>query len=258
LDVTKGFSRASSILSRQAAADFALVPPALRRKLKEMFGTESPEEVVRQIISEVRDRGDKALFDLTLKIDRIELASLEIGREEIAGAYREVDDGLVAALKLAAERIRAFHEVQRAGLGEGFSAAGVGQMVRPLERVGVYAPGGSFAYPSTVLMTAVPAGVAGVKEIILATSPRAGGRVPPLTLVAADIAGVSRVFGIGGAQAIASVSAGRRRLPRWPTAPARFPGWTKSAGRAISSWCWLKRWSTAQLISMAFKGPARC
>jgi len=214
LEIIEGFSRAELALSRKATADFYQFPPALRQKLKKMFGTESPEEVVEQIISEVRNRGDKALFDLTLKIDRVELTSLEIGRQEIASAYREVDAELVSALKLAAERIRVFHERQRDSLGKGFSASGVGQLMRPLECVGVYAPGGIASYPSTVLMTAIPARVAGVKEVILATSPRAGGRVPPPTLVASDIAGVNRVFGVGGAQAIAALAFGTQSIPK--------------------------------------------
>ena len=214
MEIIEGFSRAELALSRKATADFYQFPPALRQKLKKMFGTESPEEVVEQIISEVRNRGDKALFDLTLKIDRVELTSLEIGRQEIASAYREVDAELVSALKLAAERIRVFHERQRDSLGKGFSASGVGQLMRPLECVGVYAPGGIASYPSTVLMTVIPARVAGVKEVILATSPRAGGRVPPLTLVASDIAGVNRVFGVGGAQAIAALAFGTQSIPK--------------------------------------------
>jgi len=214
LEIIEGFSRAESALSREAAADLYQIPPALRQKLKKMFGTESPEEVVKQIIGEVRNRGDKALFDLTLKIEGVELTSLEIGRQEIAGAYREVDAELVSALKLAAERIRVFHERQRDSLGKGFSASGVGQLMRPLECVGVYAPGGIAAYPSTVLMTVIPARVAGVREVILATSPRAGGRVPPATLVASDIAGVKRVFGVGGAQAIAALAFGTQSIPR--------------------------------------------
>jgi histidinol dehydrogenase len=137
-----------------------------------------------------------------------------VGRQEIASAYDEVSPELVAALKLAAERIRAFHGEQKSSLGRGFSSQGVGQLVRPLERVGVYAPGGIAPYPSTVLMTAVPARVAGVGEVILATAPKDGGTVPAPTLVAADIAGVSRVFRVGGAQAIAALALGTKTIPR--------------------------------------------
>ncbi len=214
LEIIEGFQRAKSALSREVAADFYRVSPALRQGLKEMFGTEDPEEVVTQITSAVRNRGDKALLELTSKIDGVELTSLEADKGQIASAYHEVDSELVAALKLAAERIGAFHERQRGSLGEGFFTQGVGQMMRPLERVGVYAPGGTASYPSTVLMTAIPARVAGVKEIILATSPKSGGLVPPSILVAADIAGVSRVFGVGGAQAIAALAFGTESIPK--------------------------------------------
>ncbi len=214
LEIIEGFQRAKSALSREVAADFYRVSPALRQGLKEMFGTEDPEEVVTQITSAVRNRGDKALLELTSKIDGVELTSLEADKGQIASAYHEVDAELVAALKLAAERIGAFHERQRDSLGEGFFTQGVGQMMRPLERVGVYAPGGTASYPSTVLMTAIPARVAGVKEIILATSPKSGGLVPPSILVAADIAGVSRVFGVGGAQAIAALAFGTESIPK--------------------------------------------
>ena len=214
MEIIEGFARAEAALSRRAAADFYQVSPLLRQRLEEMFAAGDPEVVVRQIISEVSSRGDKALIELTAKIDGVELDSLEVSKEQVAGAYREVAPELVSALKFAAERIRAFHQRQRDSLGNGFSMPGVAQVLRPLERVGVYAPGGMAAYPSTVLMTAIPARVAGVKEVILATSPRAAGLVPPATLVAADIAGVDRVFSVGGAQAISALAFGTESVPR--------------------------------------------
>ena len=214
MEIIEGFARAEAVLSRRAAADFYQVSPLLRQRLEEMFAAGDPEAVVRQIISEVSSRGDKALIELTAKIDGVELASLEVSKEQVAGAYREVAPELVSALKFAAERIRAFHQRQRDSLGNGFSMPEVAQILRPLERVGVYAPGGMAAYPSTVLMTAIPARVAGVKEVILATSPRAAGLVPPATLVAADIAGVDRVFSVGGAQAISALAFGTESVPR--------------------------------------------
>ena len=214
MEIIEGFARAEAVLSRRAAADFYQVSPLLRQRLEEMFATGDPEVVVRQIISEVSSRGDKALIELTAKIDGVELDSLEVSKEQVAAAYREVAPELVSALKFAAERIRAFHQRQRDSLGNGFSMPEVAQILRPLERVGVYAPGGMAAYPSTVLMTAIPARVAGVKEVILATSPRAAGLVPPATLVAADIAGVDRVFSVGGAQAISALAFGTESVPR--------------------------------------------
>ena len=214
LEIIEGFPQAKAALSRKVTADFYRVSPALRKKLREMFGTEEPEAAVRQIISQVRSGGDKALVELTSRIDGVRLNSLEVERQELESAYQQIEPELVAALKLAAERIRAFHERQRDSLGKGFSMPGVGQLVRPLERVGVYAPGGRASYPSTVLMTAIPAKVAGVKEVILATAPKAGGRLLPATLVAADMAGVSRVFRVGGAQAIAALALGTESIPK--------------------------------------------
>jgi len=214
LEIIEGFSPAKSVLSRQVAADFYLASPALKQRLQEMFGTEDPEQAVRQIINEVGNRGDKALLDLTLKIDGIQLTSLEASKEQITNAYREIDSELVSALKLAAERIRSFHARQRDSMGRGFIKQGLGQLIRPLERVGIYAPGGTTSYPSTVLMTAIPAKVAGVKEVILASSPRAKGVIPPATLVAADIASVDRIFGVGGAQAIAALALGTESIPK--------------------------------------------
>jgi histidinol dehydrogenase len=214
LEIIEGFPKAKAALSRQVTADSYQVSPALRKKLKEMFATEEPEAAVKQIISQVRSRGDKALIELTTKIDGVRLGSLEVEKEALKRAYQQVAPELVAALELATGRIKAFHERQRDGLGNGFSMPGVGQLLRPLERVGVYAPGGSASYPSTVLMAAIPARVAGVREVILATAPKADGLPPPPTLVAADIAGVSRVFRVGGAQAIAALAFGTESIPK--------------------------------------------
>jgi len=208
------FSEAKLELSRKVTADFTSVSPSLRKSLKEMFGTEDPEQAVRRIIAEVRTGGDAALKRLVRNIDRVELESLEVTKDEIKAAYDKVEPELVAALKLAAARIQSFHTRQKDGLKQLPVKDGAGQVIRPLERVGVYAPGGTASYPSTVLMTAVPARVAGVKEVILATSPMAGGGVPPITLVAADIAGVDRVFSIGGAQAVAALAYGTESVPK--------------------------------------------
>ena len=194
MKIIEGFQSAKPILSRQAPTEFYPVSPTLRQRIKEVFGTDDPEQAVRQIINEVRSRGDAALFDYTLKIDRIKLTSLEVSKEQITNAYREVDSELVSALKLAAERIRAFHLTQKDNIWRGTTKQGSGQLIRPLERIGIYVPGGTACYPSTVLMTAIPAKVAGVNEVILVTPPRLNGAVPPLTLVAADTAEVDRIF----------------------------------------------------------------
>ena len=212
--IIEGFQSAKSALTRQPLSELYSVSPAVKQRLKEMFGTEDPETAVRQIINEVCQRGDTALFDYTFKIDGVKLTSLEVGREQVTSAYREVNEELVSALKLAAERIRVFHSAQKDNIWHELTGQGLGQLIRPLERVGVYVPGGTASYPSTVLMTAIPAKVAGVKEIILVTPPKSDGAVPPLTLVAADIAGVDRIFGIGGAQAIAALAFGTESIPR--------------------------------------------
>ena len=179
-----------------------------------MFGTDDPEQAVRQIISKVQKRGDAALLDLTLKIDGIKLTSLEIKKEQIASAYQEVGKELLSALRLAAERIGSFHRVQKDNIWHEMTGADSGQLIRPLERVGIYVPGGTASYPSTVLMTAIPAKVAGVNEVILVTPPKKDGTVPSATLVAADIAAVDHIFCVGGAQAIAALAYGTGSIPR--------------------------------------------
>jgi len=198
LIIIEGFQQAKSVLSREARTEFY---------------QSDLEPTVRQIIDEVRSRGDAALFDYTLRIDGIKLTSLEVSKKQVASAYQEVSPELVSALRLAAERIRSFHNAQKDNIWGEFTRLGLSQLMRPLERVGVYAPGGTASYPSTVLMTAIPARVAGVKEVILATPPRLQGAVPPPTLVAADIAEVDRIFSVGGAQAIAALAFGTESIP---------------------------------------------
>ena len=214
MKIIEGFELTKQALSRPVPAELYAAPTALKRKLKELFGTDEPEAAVRQIIDEVRQRGDTALFDYTLKIDQIKLTSLEVSQKQVEAAYQEVKTELVTALKLAADRIRIFHLAQKKRLRSGVTLPGLNQLIRPLEHVGVYAPGGTASYPSTVLMTAIPARVAGVKEIILMTPPKADGSVPSLTLTAAKIAGVDRIFSIGGAQAIAALAFGTESIPR--------------------------------------------
>ncbi len=194
MKIINGFKLAEEVLSRRASTEFY---------------DNNLEPEVKQIIDEVRGGGDAALFGFTLKFDRVKLSSLEVSPKQVKDAYRRVDEELVSALKLAAERIGSFHHKQKDGLAK----AGAGQLIRPLERVGVYAPGGTASYPSTVLMTAIPARVAGVKEVILTTPPGPDGTVPPPTLVAADIAGVARIFSVGGAQAIAALAFGTDSVP---------------------------------------------
>jgi len=201
LKIIEGFESAKSVLSRMGPA-------------KEAPDVDDREQTVRQVINDVRRRGDNAILDYTLKFDGVKLASLEITKEQINSAYREVNTELVSALKLAAERIRSFHAAQRDGTRGGTFGPNLAQVMRPIQRAGVYVPGGTASYPSTVLMTAIPARVAGVEEIIMTTPPGADTSVPALTLVAADIAQIDRVFSVGGAQAIAALAFGTESIPK--------------------------------------------
>jgi len=217
LKVIKGFTSAKAVLSRPVPDEFYPTSLTLELKPKNLPPRDKAERDVRKIIDEVREHRDKAVHAYTSKYDGLELASLEVSKEQIASAYQAVDKDnkkLVGALKMAAERIGSFHRAQRDNIWHEVAVSSSGQLVRPLERVGLYIPGGTVAYPSTVLMTAIPAKVAGVNEVILVTPPRASGAVPPSILVAADIAGVDRVFRIGGAQAIAALAFGTESIPK--------------------------------------------
>jgi histidinol dehydrogenase len=173
------------------------------------------ESRVRAILNEVASRGDDALREYTARFDGVQLTHLEVTSEELHRAQAEVSTPVAEALQLAAERIRRFHEHQkRTSWFEAAERGGlVGQMVTPLRRVGVYVPGGLAVYPSSVLMCAIPAQVAGVEEIILCTPPRKDGTVHPLVLMAAQQSGVSRIFKVGGAQAVAAMAYGTQSIP---------------------------------------------
>lgn len=191
------------------------IPAGMRKRIRDVFGEDlTPDEAVARIIADVRSRGDAALLDYTRRIDGVTLDSLSVSQAEIEDAYGRTDSELVGALELAAEQVRSFHQAQLRHCLDEFSEAGLGQIVRPLDRVGVYVPGGTASYPSTVLMTAIPARVSGVKEIVLATPPREGGDIPAATLAAARIAGVDAVFRVGGAQAIAAFAFGTESIPK--------------------------------------------
>jgi histidinol dehydrogenase len=200
MKIIEGFNQAQAVLSRQ--------PP------QGAPATDDREQLVRQIVNDVRHRGDAALFEYTEKLDGVRLTALEVHKGQIDSAYKEIDKGLLAALKLAAERITAYHVAQKKALVRNSKNKKLGWLIRPLEKIGVYAPGFQAPLPSTVLMTALLAKVAGVKEIIMATPPGKQGRVAPITLAAAAIAGIDRVFSIGGAQAIAALAFGTESVPR--------------------------------------------
>lgn len=214
MEIIEGFSNAKNRLSRRTVVEYGRVSPQIKQRLKEVFGRSiSPERAVAQILKEIQNGGDKAILDYTFRIDGIKLKSLEVNPKQIRQAYKSLDGKLVEALITASGRIRQFHSQQRDNLFKGVDGKDWGQLVRPLERAGIYAPGGTASYPSTVLMTAIPAKVAGVKEILLTTPPRYNGTIPAAVLAAADIAGVDRVFGIGGAQAIGALAFGTESVP---------------------------------------------
>jgi histidinol dehydrogenase len=181
----------------------------------------SIETRVAQIIDDVRARGDAAVLEYTARFDRLQagsMAELEIGRDELARALDALTPAQRDALQRAAARVRSYHERQLEACGRGFSfrdADGtlLGQKVTPLDRVGIYVPGGKAAYPSSVLMNAIPAQVAGVGEIVMVV-PAPGGERNPLVLAAAHLAGAHRVFTIGGAQAVAALAWGTATVPR--------------------------------------------
>jgi histidinol dehydrogenase len=178
-------------------------------------GAGSVESAVREIIEDVRQHGDSALLAYTARFDGAKLKSLEVtARERNVARLQDTDPYLNNALGFAADRIEKFHKACMQKYGKGFLTRGLGQQVLPLERVGIYVPGGTASYPSTVLMTAIPARVAGVKEIIMVTPCGKDGKIPANTLAAADIAGVDRIFKIGGAQAVAALAFGTKSVPR--------------------------------------------
>lgn len=173
------------------------------------------EAAVAEIIASVKEKGDAALFAYSKQFDKADLTALEVSAEETNAAMRRVNPDFIAILERAAKNIRAFHEKQKR---TGFvmdEKAGVvmGQRIIPLERVGIYVPGGTAPYPSTVLMDAIPAKLAGVSEIIMVT-PATGGNINDNILAAAKIAGVDRIFKLGGAQAVAALSYGTESVPR--------------------------------------------
>ncbi|MBR2496318.1 MAG: histidinol dehydrogenase, partial [Clostridia bacterium] len=174
------------------------------------------ESVVSEIIENVKKSGDKALFEYSLKFDKANLNSLLVSKEEFDEAFTLVDEKFIEILKSAAENIKLFHQKQVRSGFEIKKEDGViiGQKITPIEKAGLYVPGGTAAYPSTVLMDSIPAKIAGCKEICITTPPNKEGKVNPVILVSASIAGVDKVYKVGGAQAIAALAYGTETISK--------------------------------------------
>jgi len=173
-------------------------------------------DTVSEIIENVKQNGDTALFEYCEKFDKAKLASLEVTAEEIDEAFSIVEPRFIDILERAAQNIREFHakQVRNSFIINEHDGIVTGQKVTPIEKVGLYVPGGTAAYPSTVLMDSIPAKIAGCNEICITTPPSANGKVNPVILAAAKIAGVDRIFKIGGAQAIAALAYGTETVPK--------------------------------------------
>lgn len=186
----------------------------------EIFARQNTEEnvskAVSEIIAEVVKNGDKALVSYAEKFDGAKLAALEVTDAEIKEAFGAVDPAFIAVLEEAAVNIRHFHEkqVRSSFVINDKDGVVMGQKVMPIEKVGIYVPGGTAAYPSTVLMDSIPAKIAGCAEIVMVTPPLASGKVNPVILAAAKIAGIDRIFKTGGAQAVAALAYGTESVPK--------------------------------------------
>ena len=212
LNQVRGLAAAETVLTRIDPLDLATLPAAALQRTRDLFGADAtPESSIRQMLREVRDGGDAAVRRYAKLLDGADLDALEVPQSELDAAWDAAPDDLKAALELAAQRIGDFH---RATLPRDWVdlGGGLGELVRPLQRVGLYAPGGTAAYPSTVLMTAIPARVAGVGEIVL-TTPRLGNApLNPTVLAAARIAGVDAVYQVGGVPAIGALAYGTESI----------------------------------------------
>ncbi|MBV7505796.1 histidinol dehydrogenase [Bacillus sp. sid0103] len=177
-------------------------------------GTSRQVEVVKEIIAAIRTRGDEALREYTEKFDRVNLALFSVTEKEIEAAYEQIDERFIAIVREAADNIRTFHEKQLrpSWMTTEENGTVLGQKITPLDSVGVYVPGGTAAYPSSVLMNVLPAKVAGVKRIVMVSPPDDQGQLPAAVLVAAKEAGVEEIYKVGGAQAIAALAYGTESI----------------------------------------------
>ena len=186
----------------------------------EIFARVTPQfdvaAIVSDIIKNVRENGDKALFEYTERFDGARLSSLQVTKAEIDEALSLVEPRFIEVLKTAAENIRKFHQkqVRNSFIINDENGIVMGQKVIPVDAAGLYVPGGTAAYPSTVLMDAIPAKIAGVKQVVMVTPPSKDGKVNPVILAAASIAGIDKIFKIGGAQAVAALAYGTQSVPK--------------------------------------------
>ncbi len=210
-----GFKQSARLLERSDPLKSLAGQPSLIESIEGLYGESlSPARLVERIVEDVRRRGDEAVAFHTRTITGVVVPRLEVPHSELATACERVDAALVEALRVAGSRIREFHSLCAIQSGARFVDAELGRKVTPLQTVGLYVPGGRYSYPSSVLMSAIPAKVAGVDQVVVATPPNREGRVAPATLAACSIAGVDRVFAIGGAQAIAALAFGTDSVPR--------------------------------------------
>ena len=212
LKMVRGLSAAESVLTRIDPLDLSSLPEPVLQRTRDLFGPDAtPESSVLQMLREVRADGDTAVRRYAGLLDGADLETLEVPESDLDAAWDATPDDLKRALELAARRITEFHEatLPRDWVDLG---GGLGELVRPLERVGLYAPGGTAAYPSTVLMTAIPARVAGVSEVVLATPRRGQEPLNSTVLAAARIAGVDAVYQVGGVPAIGALAYGTESI----------------------------------------------
>jgi histidinol dehydrogenase len=208
-------AEARRLLTRRRGFEETALSPRMQEGVRRVFGADlSADEVVGRIVNDVRDEGDAAVRRYTAAFQGEAPAEVEVARTAWKGALERLEPALQEALWLAAEQIAAYHRKQVRTSWLDYSDEGaLGQMIRPLDRVGVYTPGGTAVYPSSLLMTAIPARVAGVQEVIVCSPTGADGEVSPLILAAAEVANVDRLFQIGGAQAIAAMAFGTETVP---------------------------------------------
>ncbi len=214
LNIVRGLKNAEDVLVRIDPLDLSSLPESVLARTRQAFGDDvTPAESVVKILADVRRDGDAAVRHYAKLLDGADLENFRIDDAEVADAKKRVSPELRESLELAAARIRSFHE-STMPVDWMDSQQGLGELVRPLDRVGLYAPGGTAAYPSTVLMTAIPARVAGVREVILTTPRRGEEPLNPAVVVAAEIAGVDGLYQLGGVPAIAAMAYGTESVPK--------------------------------------------